>query len=93
MFRRARKSSSKNPGSKPTGTRHDVTYLRAKISFTKSHDPNKVSIAKWVGPSLDSGFGLWASSTRANPTQRSAPGGDVVRLELEINPAPHIGDG
>ena len=41
-------------------------------------------------PSLDSGFGLLASSTRTRPTQRSAPGRGVVRLELEINVAPCI---
>ena len=41
-----RKSSSKDPSSKPTGTKNDATYLQAKISFMKSHDPNKVSIAK-----------------------------------------------
>ena len=78
---------------KPTETRLDATYLRAKISFTKSHDPNNVSIAKQAGPSLDSSFSLLASSTRTRPTQRSAPGGGVVRLQLEINAAPCIAGG
>ena len=90
MFHHARKNSSKDSGSKPTGTRHDATYLWAKSSFTKSHYPNNVSIAKEAGPSVDSGFGLLASSTRTRPTQRSPPGGGVVRLELEINVAPAL---
>ena len=43
MSQHTRKSSSKDQGSKPTGTRHDAAYLQAKISYTKSHDPNNVS--------------------------------------------------
>ena len=93
MSRHAWKSRSKGPGLKPTETTNDATYLRAKISFTMSHDPNNVSIAKQAGPSLDSGFGLLASSTRIRSTQRSAPERGVVRLELEINVTPCIAGG
>ena len=93
MSQHARKSSSKDPGSKPSGTKHDATYLRAKISFMKSHDLNNVSIAKEAGPSLDSGFGLLASSTRTRPTQHSAPRGGVVRLESVIKAAACIAGG
>ena len=61
-----------------------------KLVFTKSHDSNNVSIAKEARPSLDSGFSLLASSTRTRPTQCSASGGGIVRLELEINVAPAL---
>ena len=56
-----------------------------KLVFTKGHDPNNVSITKLVGSSLDPDFGLLSSSARTRPTQRSTPGGDVVRIELDIN--------
>ena len=36
---------------------------------------------------MDPGFDLLASSARIRPTQRRAPGGTVVRIELEINVA------
>ena len=39
--RRAPESSSKDPGSNLTGTRHDATHLRTKISFyEKSRSEN-----------------------------------------------------
>ena len=61
-----------------------------KLLFAKDHEPNNVSIAKWAGPYLDPGFGLLASSARTRPTQRGAPGGDVVRIESEINVVPAL---
>ena len=85
----ARKTQVRSP-QEPDITQHTSGQ---KLVFTKSHDSNNVSIAKEAGPSLDSGFGLLASSTRTRPTQRSAPGGGVGRLELEINVAPCIAGG
>ena len=87
------KSSLKDPGLKPTETRNDATYLQAKISSTISHNLNNISIAKQVGLSLDSSFGLFASSPRTRSTQCNAPRGGIVRLELEIIVTPCIAGG
>ena len=65
------------------------TYEK-KLVFPNGHNPNNVSKAKQVGPSLDPGFDLLASSTRTRPTQRGAPGGDFVRIELESNIVPAL---
>ena len=55
------------------------------LVFTTSRHPSNVSMAKYTGSSLDPDFGLLASSARTRPIQRGAPGGNVVRIELEID--------
>ena len=66
------------------------THPGKKLVFTKGHDPNNVIIAKLSGPSLDPGFGLLASSARVRFIQRSAHGGNVMRIKLEINVVPAL---
>ena len=84
---RATRTTTVRSLQEPATTQHTSGQ---KLVFAKSHDPNNVSIAKLAGPSLDPGFGLMASSVRTRPTQRCAPGGGVVYIEIEINVAPAL---
>ena len=67
----ARKTQVRSP-QEPDTTQHTSGQ---KLVFTKIHDSNNVSIAKEAGPSLDSGFGLLASSTRTLPPNAAPPEG------------------
>ena len=84
--RSARKTRVRIP-QEPDATQHTSGQ---KLVFTKGHNSNNVIIAKLAEPYLDPGFGLLASSARTRPTQCGGPGGDVVRIELEINVVPAL---
>ena len=93
MSRNTRKSSSKDPGSKPTETRPEATYLRTKISFPKESRSEQrwYSEVGWTIPGLRfRPFGL-INKNSSHPTQRLER--VVVHLQLEINVAPCIAGG
>ena len=63
-----------------------------KSVFTKSHDPNNVSIAKKAEPSLDPGFTFRIiNKDSSHSTRRPRKG--VVRTELGTSVAPRIAGG
>ena len=69
----ARKTRVRTP-QEPDTTQHTSGQ---KFVFTKSHDSNKVSIAKEAGPSLDSGFGFWPHQQGLVPPNAAPPEGTL----------------
>ena len=55
-----------------------------KVVFCKESRSEQREHSKIGGPSLAPGFSLLVSLVRAHPTQRSAPGGCVVHVQLKI---------
>ena len=80
----------KDPVSNLTGTRHDATDLRTKISFFERSRSEQRWCSK-IGETIPWTQG-WPSDLiikdSSRPTQRL--GGDVVRVELKINVVPAL---